>query len=1152
MNHVFTSFLRRWLSATLVGVGLPTALVIAQPTLVSRSPAANRVNATPAAPVQVTFSAAMTAATASATAVKVSSVQRGYLSTAGAYSGGGTATPQLAPALSFWPGEQVSVTVTTAARRLSDNVPIAAPYVYQFRAAAAAAPGTFAVAPQVSTGTGSPRGQAAADFNQDGKLDFAVAYYNLNQAQVFLGNGSGGFTAGVSYATGTGPVAMVTADIDNDGDADLLTVNRVTNSVTVAKNGGSPGYAFTVSSTLALGAGSLPQNLDMGDLDGDGDIDLVVTRLAANRISVYLNNGTGTFTAGTALVIVRPYGVRLADLDNDGDLDLAATQRAYLGSPAVADKVFLRLNSGSATFTTLPDLTVGSEPYDVQAADLDGDLDNDLLVTNTVNNTVAVRLNNGAGSFSGTQDVGVGQAPSAVAMADIDGDGDLDFATANVLTISIRHNNGAGVFGGTMEVPTYDDPFTILAGDVDNDLDVDFLVNNTTTNSESILINRTLTDTTISVTQPLIGSYRHVTITGTGKVTLGAALGVLGTCHVQNGGELDPGRFILCSSGALQVDAGAILHCSHAVGLSASGLSGPVQLAGARALSDDASYVYDATAGAQVTGAGLPATVRNLTASAPTGLTLSQPLSVRRMLTLTAATNLQLAAHDLTLLSNVNHTAMLVKTGAGVLQYGGAGRAVVQRYIQPATAYTGAAYRHYSPPVQGATVASLDVAGSFSARVGTRFNALPTPLTWVANSFPNVFDYDESRITATYASFDTGWHCPPTRTALLTATRGYTVHIRAGARVTMRGQLHTGAQPTGALGYGATVHNGWHLLGNPYAAPLDWNVVRTTLGAIPSGMDDAISLFEPTGTGAYDGSYLTYVNGLGTLPGGLIPMMQGFFVHCSAPVPGGFTFQEAFRATTYTNPNFARPVADPRPVVQLALDGPVGATDQLVVYWEAGATPAVDARFDARKLTSTGRAPSLAALAPDGTRLSIQGLPPLSATTPTMLVPLTLRAGITGTCTLRLAAARNLPAGCQVWLEDRLTGQRLSLQVGTGGYTFTAASAGWLAAGRFWLRVGAPARPTELEAVYRPAPQPLLAWPNPATIGEALQVSGLDEGAGSVTLTLRDALEQTARIARVAAGQPAVVPTAGLRAGLYLLTVEAADQPPRTVRVWLQ
>jgi hypothetical protein len=182
---------------------------------------------------------------------------------------------------------------------------------------------------------------------------------------------------------------------------------------------------------------------------------------------------SGTFS-GTTNVSVgdQPDDVVAADVDGDGDLDL-------LTANASSHNVSVRLNNGNGTFSGSTNIGVGHYPSSVAAADVDGDGDLDLLTDG--NDKVKVGLNNGAGYFSAIIDVPVGGSPSDVAAADVDGDGDLDILAANGFStnyVSVRLNNGAGSFGGSTNVTVGNNPSSVAAADVDGDGDLDILVAN--------------------------------------------------------------------------------------------------------------------------------------------------------------------------------------------------------------------------------------------------------------------------------------------------------------------------------------------------------------------------------------------------------------------------------------------------------------------------------------------------------------------------------------------------------------------------------------------------------------------------------------------------------------------------------------------------
>ncbi len=629
-------------------------------------------------------------------------------------------------------------------------------------------------------------------------------------------------------------------------------------------------------------------------------------------------------------------------------------------------------------------------------------------------------------------------------------------------------------------------------------------------------VSRTFTvlgDMTVAAGQQLTmsntGSYGNVLVQG--QLTLNAPLAAAGTITVASGGMLDTNCQPITGAADFKVEAGAELRVCDADGLAPTGtMSGAVQTTGTRTFSSDASYLYGGSA-AQTTGTGLPGQVRSLTVQNPTGLTLSAPLRVAQVLRLSRG-DLSLAGQGLTLLSDASGTALVDNTG-GVVN----GTATVQRYLDPSlnpatgtgSNPTGLGYRHYSAPVSNTTVADLATT-NFTPQVA-------------GSSFATVYGYDESRLTAAANSFDQGWVAPAALSTPLAVGRGYTVNLPATELVDFVGTLNNGPLAL-TLSRGTPTEAGWHLLGNPYPAPLDWRTVT-----VPAGLDNALYVFQSTSQ--YGGSYRSYVNGLGSSP--LVPAGQGFFVRATA---AGTTLalSNANRVTTFgAQPSFYRPAAESRPLVQLRLASPASAaTDDAYVYFEAGATASADARFDARKLRNTGPAAlNLASLA-GGEELSINGLPLPGAAS--LTVPLALAVAQPGTYTI--SAAQLLNQAGSVALRDARTGTVTPLAAGTR-YTFTVA-AGEAATGRFSLLFGP--QTTLSTAASQPSQQVEL-YPNPAH--------------GAVQLSLPAALQREALRATVfnALGQRVLettlpagaalrpLPLGGLANGVYTLRIASSQ-----------
>ncbi len=261
---------------------------------------------------------------------------------------------------------------------------------------------TFAAAMPVDVPK-APETVAVGDFDSDGDLEL-IAVPRFLSEEIFVLSNQGGATFAEADAVmpGFADAVVVLADLDADGDLDLAAADPDAGSVTVFRSAGDG----TFTSIGTVGTGGTPHGLVSGDLDGDGDEDLVVATLGTAGIEVLWNGGTAVFANGGSVATSDiPISLHAVDLDGDGDLDLARIERRGGSS---ASTVVLHLNDGTgATFNTT-ELPAGDSPTAIEVADLDGDGDPDLAVTDDDAHTVSIRLNQGNGSFSEAIDVSIG------------------------------------------------------------------------------------------------------------------------------------------------------------------------------------------------------------------------------------------------------------------------------------------------------------------------------------------------------------------------------------------------------------------------------------------------------------------------------------------------------------------------------------------------------------------------------------------------------------------------------------------------------------------------------------------------------------------------------------------------------------------------
>lgn len=308
----------------------------------------------------------------------------------------------------------------------------------------------------------NPQSIVVGDFNKDGNLDFAQVNYNggsSGSVNVFLGNGDGTFQSGVTYPAGNGPDALAVGDVNGDGNPDLVVGDDTGAAVSVLIGKGDGTFPTLQKYT----AGEFPHWVALADFNGDGKPDIAVTNEGDNNVGVLLNNGDGTFGAmKTFATAVEPYSVAAADFNHDGKIDLAVT--GYYASV-----VSILKGRGDGTFKTHVDISTGTAPAVVVVADFNGDGNRDLATANYNNGqtgSVSVLLGNGDATFQTHEDYQAGTGPDGLAVGKFNGDRFDDLAVANLIggTMSILPGNGDGTFGANVDFPTDEYPLGIAAG----------------------------------------------------------------------------------------------------------------------------------------------------------------------------------------------------------------------------------------------------------------------------------------------------------------------------------------------------------------------------------------------------------------------------------------------------------------------------------------------------------------------------------------------------------------------------------------------------------------------------------------------------------------------------------------------------------------
>lgn len=201
-------------------------------------------------------------------------------------------------------------------------------------------------APSVSTGYGFHSSMALADFNGDGKLDFATTSYDNGYVAVFTGTGTGTLGAANYFSTAYYySRALAAGDVNGDGKPDLMAVGDFSN-VSLLLGTGSFGAA------QYFATGSQPRSVALGDFNSDGDLDIATANWGDSNLSVLLGNGAGSFKPPlTVLAGTGATGLALGDFNGDGRVDAAT-------SNAGANSVSALLNDGIWPALDAPSISI--------------------------------------------------------------------------------------------------------------------------------------------------------------------------------------------------------------------------------------------------------------------------------------------------------------------------------------------------------------------------------------------------------------------------------------------------------------------------------------------------------------------------------------------------------------------------------------------------------------------------------------------------------------------------------------------------------------------------------------------------------------------------------------------------------------------------
>ena len=333
---------------------------------------------------------------------------------------------------------------------------------------------------------------AVGDFNHDHSLDIISANYGGDSVALFLGYGNGSFQQSTTFFTGLGsaPNSVAVADVNNDTHLDLVIVNNGKDNIGICLGDGKGN--FTEQITFSGGPDSSPWYTVAGDFNGDNHFDLAISNWGTRNVGVLYGYGNGSFGNLQTLPTgsdSKPINVDVGDFNKDGYLDIV-----YVDDANTNIGVFFGYGNGTFSSLMVIPTSPGFGPIALAVADFNNDQQLDFFVADFPNNNVQVFLASGSRPFSGQTTLFIGEnaRPSSIVVGYFNNDTLLDIATANsgTNTIGVLLGYGNRLFSNMSTYYTGLDshPISLAVGDFNNDTLTDLVVVNSNTSDLLVFI----------------------------------------------------------------------------------------------------------------------------------------------------------------------------------------------------------------------------------------------------------------------------------------------------------------------------------------------------------------------------------------------------------------------------------------------------------------------------------------------------------------------------------------------------------------------------------------------------------------------------------------------------------------------------------------
>ena len=288
-----------------------------------------------------------------------------------------------------------------------------------------------------------PKKIITADFNNDGKLDIASANNAVSYGvSILIGTGTGSFTAVATwFPMGYRPESIVSGDFNNDGNQDIVAVGSPTtntHAISFLNGIGTGSFSPAVTYTLAADASVVGWDLNKGDYNGDGKLDVSYVKLGpsvtTSSVTCMLGNGLGAFPAITTYTL--PGNITkmcTGDFNLDGKSDLALPN---------TNTLFVKFGASLAPLSSTTTYTLPGAAASIETADFNGDSNLDIAYANS--SVFRILLGSSSGTFSPAVPYSMGLSAQSFKAADFNNDGYDDLFSATPAGTSALFGNASG------------------------------------------------------------------------------------------------------------------------------------------------------------------------------------------------------------------------------------------------------------------------------------------------------------------------------------------------------------------------------------------------------------------------------------------------------------------------------------------------------------------------------------------------------------------------------------------------------------------------------------------------------------------------------------------------------------------------------------